>query len=356
MGGASKSTGVLVGGVGGGCFGVFAVGLVLLGSLFGGGGGEEAQATELNTDGIKAEYRPWVIKAGSMCKEITPPVIAAQIQQESGWNPNAQSYSYEKDPETGKTIKVPLAQGISQFIPGTWKTWGRDDDGKGGASPFHPGDAIMAQGRYDCALVKDVKGYIEAGQASGDVLDLTLAAYNAGPYAVKKYGGIPPYAETKNYVKTIKALIAKYSKDLEEGGPIPGGQKLAAPLKGRLVVTAPFGQKRPTGAYGYHTGTDFQASPDTRVFAADAGTVVLSGWNSAYGNRIVLLHKKRGGSSVQTTYNHLTSSSVKKGDTVRVGQNIGLSGNTGNSTGPHLHFEVMVGGKFIDPAPWIGLK
>ncbi|MBT2418026.1 peptidoglycan DD-metalloendopeptidase family protein [Streptomyces sp. ISL-22] len=343
-------------GCGGGCFGAFLGALVLAGALL--GGGDSAQAAGgLNEGEVPAAYREWVIKAGSMCKEITPPVIAAQIEQESGWDPEAQSYQYVKDPETGRTIKVPLAQGISQFIPSTWETWGRDDDKNGRTSPFDPGDAIMAQGRFDCALARDVKGYLEDGAVTGDVLDLTLAAYNAGPGAVLDAGGIPNFTETRNYVTSIKALIAKYTEALEEGGSgsIPAGQKLAAPLKGNPVVSSPFGVDRPSSYYGYHTGTDFAVAVGTPVYAADAGTVTLSGWNNAYGNRIVIKHRNRDGKSVETTYNHLGSRSVEKGDSVQVGQVIGHSGNTGNSTGPHLHFEVLFGGAFVDPAPWIGL-
>ncbi|MCZ7458209.1 peptidoglycan DD-metalloendopeptidase family protein [Streptomyces sp. WMMC940] len=329
---------------------------MLLGGLLG-GGGEPAQASELKEGAVPAAYRAWVLKAGSMCEEITAPVIAAQIQQESGWDPDAQSYQYVKDPETGRTIKVPLAQGISQFIPGTWKTWGRDDDKNGRISPFDPGDAIMAQGRFDCALARQMKGYVEDGVASGDVLDLTLAGYNAGPYAVKQYGGIPPYTETRNYVRSIKALMAKYTEDLEEGGggTVPAGQKLAAPLKGRPVISSPYGVNRPGSAYGYHTGIDFAVASGTPVYAAGAGTVTFSGWNSAYGNRVVVKHKSRDGRTVETTYNHLSARSVAKGATVQVGMLVGHSGNTGNSTGPHLHFELLTGGQFTNPAPWIGL-
>ncbi|MFJ3825994.1 peptidoglycan DD-metalloendopeptidase family protein [Streptomyces nodosus] len=344
-------------GCGGGCFGAFLGALVMAGALL--GAGDSAQAAgEFNEGAVPAAYREWVIKAGSMCEEITPTVIAAQIEQESGWDPNAQSYQYVKDPQTGQTVKEPLAQGIAQFIPSTWRTWGRDDDKNGKASPFDPGDAIMAQGRFDCALVRTMKGWLEDGVVSGDVLDLALAGYNAGPYAVKNAGGIPAITETRNYVKSIRALMAKYTRDLEEdgsvSGSIPAGQKLAAPLKGTPVISSPFGVSRPSSYYGYHTGIDFAVPVGTPVYAADAGTVTLSGWNDAYGNRIVIKHKNRDGKSVETTYNHLSSLSVKQGDSVQVGRLVGHSGNTGNSTGPHLHFEVLVGGGFVNPAPWIG--
>ncbi|MFG2405352.1 peptidoglycan DD-metalloendopeptidase family protein [Streptomyces brevispora] len=322
----------------------------LLGSFFllpvivFGGGEEEEQAVsgELNTGAVPAIYLQWVLKAGAMCDEIPAPLIAAQIEQESGWNPNA--------------VSPAGAQGLSQFMPGTWPSYGRDDDGNDKTDPFDAGDAIMAQGRYDCAHADLMAGYLKKGLVRGPLIDLVLASYNAGAGAVLSAGGVPDNGETPNYVKVINALLAKYTKALEQSGAVPAGQRLAAPLREKALITSPYGGKRPSSAYGYHTGIDFGVGIHTPVHAADAGTVTFAGWNSAYGNRIVLRHAQRDGKSVETTYNHLFSLSVSKGDTVGVGQVIAATGNTGNSTGPHLHFEVKYGGQFTDPAPWIGLN
>ncbi|WP_329615727.1 peptidoglycan DD-metalloendopeptidase family protein [Streptomyces brevispora] len=310
--------------------------------VFGGGEEEQAVSGELNSGAVPALYLQWVLKAGAMCDEITAPLIAAQIEQESGWNPNA--------------VSPAGAQGLSQFMPGTWPSYGRDDDGNDEADPFDAGDAIMAQGRYDCSHADLMAGYLKKGLVRGSLIDLVLASYNAGAGAVLSAGRVPDNGETPNYVKAINALLAKYTKALEENGAVPAGQRLAAPLREKVVITSPYGGKRPSSAYGYHTGIDFGVGIGTSVHAADAGTVTFAGWNSAYGNRIVLRHAQRGGKSVETTYNHLFSLSVAKGDTVGVGQVIAATGNTGNSTGPHLHFEVEYGGQFTDPAPWIGLN
>lgn len=156
---------------------------------------------------VPAQFRDWIIRAGQICPEVTPQLLAAQMEQESGWNPGA--------------VSPVGAMGIAQFMPGTWPSWGKDEDG-GGASPYHPGDAIMAAARYDCALAAQVRGYVDTGRASGDVQDLMLAAYNAGPNAVLKYGGIPAYAETQNYVRTIRRLMDKYqdiTPDVAAGTP-----------------------------------------------------------------------------------------------------------------------------------------
>lgn len=100
-----------------------------------------------------------------------------------------------------------------------------------------------------------------------------------------------------------------------------------------------------------HSGTDLAAACGTPVKAAKAGTVTMAGGFTGYGNRVVIDH----GSGVVTTYNHLTSYAAAVGLKVQQGQIIGYVGSTGMSTGCHLHFEVMVGGAFVDPAPYLDL-
>ncbi|MFB0616825.1 M23 family metallopeptidase [Streptomyces sp. AGS-58] len=98
-----------------------------------------------------------------------------------------------------------------------------------------------------------------------------------------------------------------------------------------------------------HTGIDFPVSYGTTVMAATDGTVSTQ-WNSAYGNMLILTSKD----GTQTWYCHLSSYRVASGTTVKAGQPIAYSGNSGNSTGPHLHFEVRpAGGAAIDPLPWL---
>ncbi|WP_328643924.1 NlpC/P60 family protein [Streptomyces canus] len=172
-------------------------------------------AGQLDATKIPAEYRDWVTKAGQVCAEVTAPVIAAQIEAESGWRHDARSSAD--------------AQGLSQFIPGTWRTWGVDADGDGRADPFTPADAIMTQARYDCWLAGKVKSYADD---DGDTTRLMLAAYNAGPGAVEQYHGIPPYPETQNYVNKIMTLVEKYTAaGSGEAASGPFGQRIAAEAK-----------------------------------------------------------------------------------------------------------------------------
>lgn len=154
----------------------------------------DTAAAGVNEGAIPADYRSWVMKAGQVCREIPASVVAAQIDAESGWNPRA--------------VSPAGAQGLSQFMPGTWAAYGRDDDGNGRVSPYDAGDAIMAQARYDCEIAASLRGVV-----AGDLLDLTLAGYNAGPGAVMLHGGVPPYAETRAYVAKIRGLASgKYAK------------------------------------------------------------------------------------------------------------------------------------------------
>ncbi|MFG2358244.1 M23 family metallopeptidase [Streptomyces sp. NPDC048521] len=101
-----------------------------------------------------------------------------------------------------------------------------------------------------------------------------------------------------------------------------------------------------------HTGVDFHAASGTSVHAVGSGTVVSAGWGGAYGNQIVI----RMADGMYTQYGHLSSIGVTVGQKVTPGQQIGLSGATGNVTGPHLHFEARTTpdyGSDIDPVAYL---
>ncbi len=100
----------------------------------------------------------------------------------------------------------------------------------------------------------------------------------------------------------------------------------------------------------FHTGMDLVAPFGSPVFAADDGLVALVGSSSSgYGNYVVIAHA--GG--LDTLYGHLSTALVKVGQTVTQGTVVGLEGSTGNSTGPHLHFELRIGQRPVDPAPYL---
>ncbi len=126
--------------------------------------------------------------------------------------------------------------------------------------------------------------------------------------------------------------------------PIPDFQ---LPVAG--PISSNFGwRKDPITAHRrFHQGVDLAAPKGTKVRAASAGTVVFAGYDSSYGNTVVLKHP--GG--FQTRYAHLDSALVREGEVLKNDQLLGLVGSTGRSTGPHLHFEISRQGNKIDPAP-----
>jgi murein DD-endopeptidase MepM/ murein hydrolase activator NlpD len=132
---------------------------------------------------------------------------------------------------------------------------------------------------------------------------------------------------------------------------------LAWPLPGAVVTQgfgpSPYSIEPSYGGYAhFHTGLDLQGPPGSLVLAADGGLVASvtlstrSGTKAGYGSYVVINH----GGGLTTLYAHLAVVFVHKGQIVRRGQVIGRQGNTGNSTGPHLHFEVRVNGTPVDPA------
>lgn len=117
-------------------------------------------------------------------------------------------------------------------------------------------------------------------------------------------------------------------------------------------VTTPYKAGGGMWSSGSHTGVDFPVPTGTRIQAVGTGTVVEAGWGGAYGNSIVI--KMSDGRYTQ--YAHLSKLSVSKGQTVKARQEIGLSGATGNVSGPHLHFEARTGpayGSDIDPVAYL---
>jgi murein DD-endopeptidase MepM/ murein hydrolase activator NlpD len=104
-----------------------------------------------------------------------------------------------------------------------------------------------------------------------------------------------------------------------------------------------------TGLSAMHEGLDFPASVGTPIYAAAGGVVVSQEVHPQYGNLIEVDH----GNDVLTRYAHLSRSLVKKGDLIKRGQKIAEVGNTGRSTGPHLHFEVLVRGVAQDPQKFL---
>ncbi|MFJ6212374.1 M23 family metallopeptidase [Streptomyces sp. NPDC092296] len=132
----------------------------------------------------------------------------------------------------------------------------------------------------------------------------------------------------------------------------PAASGYASPVPRGTSLSQPFGVPNSGYAAGYHTGCDFAVSVGTPLYAVGNSTVVSAGWAGAYGNSVTL----RLADGHYALYAHMSSVSVSAGQTLSAGQQIGRSGNTGNSTGPHMHFEIRTTnsyGAVINPVSYL---
>jgi murein DD-endopeptidase MepM/ murein hydrolase activator NlpD len=125
------------------------------------------------------------------------------------------------------------------------------------------------------------------------------------------------------------------------GWPVPGYSKLSSPFGVRTHPTLRVPKM--------HTGIDIPCPTGTPIVASNGGTVIMAGWNNSYGNVVMVDH----GGKIVTLYAHNSRLAVAEGDIVAQGQTIAYAGSTGNSTGPHCHFEVRVNGEYQQPLQWV---
>ncbi|MFJ6615383.1 peptidoglycan DD-metalloendopeptidase family protein [Streptomyces sp. NPDC091289] len=224
-----------------------------------------------------------------------------------------------------------------QKLKGGWEKLYQDNRSTVGENPslIHPG----------MKLTLGAKGSAPAEKS---------AAKSAAPEAAPKKAAPAPKVAPKADPKpdTISADDSEGSgSSAQTGSSEATGSGWSAPLASANVTT----QYRASGASwssGYHTGSDFQAASGTPVLAIGPGTVVSAGNSGSYGNEVVIQHED----GMYSQYAHQSSLNVSVGQTVTGGQQIGLSGSTGNSTGPHLHFEVRTGpgyGSDVDPVAYL---
>ncbi|MFE6687223.1 NlpC/P60 family protein [Streptomyces sp. NPDC057743] len=185
------------------------VGLLVIGAYGAAAGlaGATGRAVGLAKGAVPAAYQSLVQKWGTLCPALSPALLAAQLYQESGWNPRAHSPAN--------------ALGIAQFIPETWAAHAIDGNGDGKKDIWDPEDAIPSAASYDCELARYVKG------APGDATANMLAAYNAGAYRVIQYDGVPPYGETQGYVKSITTLAKSFEAPT---APVASSQQASAAI------------------------------------------------------------------------------------------------------------------------------
>lgn len=145
----------------------------------------------------------------------------------------------------------------------------------------------------------------------------------------------------KTYVASTGSVGAYGGTNSATGVPI--GISLARPTVG--TITSRFGVR----SSGMHTGMDIANAQGTNIYATAAGTVKFTGWFGGYGNLVIVTH----GNGVDTYYGHCNTILVSAGQAVSQGQLIAKMGNTGNSSGPHLHLEVRVNGVAQNPQTYV---
>lgn len=167
----------------------------------------------------------------------------------------------------------------------------------------------------------------------------------------RKIIALSTYLNDKEVSREIvkeEVVMEAVAKIVKRGTKIP--PTYIKPLSGGRLSSG-FGKRsRPTkGASTYHKGIDWATPTGTAVFASCGGTVAKAGWGSGYGYVVYINHAD----GRQTRYGHLSKVLVKAGQTVKQGEKIALSGNTGVTSGPHVHFEILINGKQVNPLDYL---
>lgn len=289
-------------------------------------GGDDGQrqfvrgSHDLVGDAVPGWARGPLLEAAQTCPEITAPLLAAQLETESGWNPNAHNNGSGAD-------------GLAQFIPTTWNEWGRDGDGDGQADTRNPADAIRSQAAYMCHLVQFVKQHPEL---QGELVDLALAAYNAGPGNVQDHKGIPPFPETTSYVRKIRELAnTKYGTAFTAKG---GDNNSVLAAARRWIGTD----------YAWGGGTlngPGPGNPDTGIDGFDCSALVRYAIHHGSGGKITLPRTSR--EQYQATkHNPVPTDQLQPGDLLF----------WGNTPGSIHHVALYSGNGMMVEAPETGKK
>ncbi|WP_216917667.1 lytic transglycosylase domain-containing protein, partial [Nocardia noduli] len=164
-----------------------------------------AAVTPLAPGVVPEAFAPWIAKAATTCPEVGAGLIAAQLENESGFRVDAYNQS------SGAT-------GPAQFLPSTWQAKGVDGDGDGSRDPHSIPDAVMSQAAYDCELAEIAKDGLADGRLHGDLTQLWLSMYNCGPGATLGSGAVCGNPETLAYVRNIPARAAHFATASPGGG------------------------------------------------------------------------------------------------------------------------------------------
>lgn len=153
-------------------------------------------------------------------------------------------------------------------------------------------------------------------------------------------------ARAREFLMHDLSFLVKRSPSLPPGW-VPVIGIMDWPVPGLYYISSEWGLRTHpiTGKTHHHSGIDIPGAEGTPIFAARDGVVIHAGRLGGYGNAVIIAH----GGVMETLYGHMSSTNVRFGKKISKGEKIGLMGSTGNSTGPHLHFEVRMNGKDVDP-------
>ncbi|MFE6788209.1 NlpC/P60 family protein [Streptomyces sp. NPDC057680] len=262
---------------------------------------------------VPAEYRGLIEEAGQSCPDVNPNLLAGLLYQESKFNP--------------KAVSPAGAQGIAQFMPGTWASHGIDGDHDGDRDVWDPKDAIPSAGKYLCTVADEVK------DVPGNKQNNMLASYNAGSSSVKRYGGIPPYKETQNYVRNINAYAAQGKG---------GGQTVSTTQSGTAVQAAKQMLGKP-----YSWGGGNASGPSTGICCSPNGRSGQSIVGFDCSGLVVYAYAKAGISLPRTAaQQYAATEPVRPGD-LRPGDLVFY----GSSASTIHHVGIYIGGGWIINAP-----
>lgn len=225
---------------------------------------------------------------------------------------------------------------------------GTRDAAAGAESAAAEVETLVAQRTKALAQAEDERDVVTARYEEMKAESDRLAKIIAERAAAARRAAAAAEEAARRKAARLGGKVGKIGKrSLDTGG------LLLRPVIG--PITSGFGMRyHPILRYNkLHTGTDFGVPSGTKVHAARAGTVLQSYYNTAYGNRVTVDHGLVNGVYLVTTYNHLSRSTVHAGDHLKAGEILGYSGSTGWSTGPHLHFETLEDGHFVNPMKWL---
>ncbi|MEK2495238.1 LysM peptidoglycan-binding domain-containing M23 family metallopeptidase [Kitasatospora purpeofusca] len=304
-----------------------------------------AQAHEAPAAGHTQQTSTWT---GATSVDAAP-AAAAETAPAAPVAPAAEAAPVDYKVVGGDTLsKIADAKNVE----GGWKALFEHNRSVIGANPnlIYPGQQLAlgakaAEAAKPAAPAEAAKPTAPAAKPQASQDSVKPAAPAAKPAAPAAKPAVKPAAQP-----AVQAVVAPVAKPAT-AAPVAATSGFFAPLANPKLGTA-YGVAGSMWASGHHTGADFVAATGTPLRAVAAGTVVKAGNGGAYGNEVEI--KLADGKYAE--YAHLSSIGVSIGQTVTAGQQIGLSGATGNVTGPHLHFEIRTGSEYgsdIDPIAYL---